>query len=66
MAFSQKDLDNIDEAIATGARSVQINGKSVDFDNIAGLLRRRRLIAAELGQSKPGNKRRLSVFSKGL
>lgn len=66
MAFTQQDLDNIDEAIATGARVVQINGKRVEFDDVAGLLRRRRLIAAELGRSKPGDRRRLSVYSKGL
>ena len=48
MAFTQRDLDSIDRAIASGARSATIEGKSVTYHSLDEMLRIRSLIAEAL------------------
>lgn len=48
MAFTQADLDAINEAIATGAKRVRFQTHEVENQSMADLLRARDLIKSEL------------------
>ena len=66
MAFTQQHLDDLDDAIATGATEVEYEGgKRVKFASLANMMARRRFIAESLGltvEQEPA----LSQGSKGL
>ena len=50
MAWTQKDLDHIEELIALAVTETEeADGKRAHFDNLDGLLRRRAIIAGSLG-----------------
>lgn len=60
MAFTQAQLDTLDDAIANGVLTVQTSdGKSVTFPSLDDLLRRRRLVANALASG--GARRRGGV-----
>ncbi|ELP3316094.1 hypothetical protein R1W15_004298 [Vibrio fluvialis] len=44
MAFTQDDLDALDEAIASGELTVKINGREVTYRSMAELLQAKRYI----------------------
>ncbi|MGY3278137.1 phage head-tail joining protein [Bradyrhizobium sp. S3.7.6] len=49
MAFSQAQLDAIEEAIAAGSTSVSYEGKSVTYRSLDEMLRIRSIIRSALG-----------------
>lgn len=65
MAYTQSDLDAIDRAIATGTRRVTVDGRSVEYRDVAEMMRVRDLIKRDLGQTA-GSTRRYGTYSKGL
>lgn len=66
MAFSQDDLDKIEQAIASGALEVRYKDKSVKYNSLSDLLKARDLIKRELGHVTAEGQRILPKFSKGL
>lgn len=48
MAFTQVQLDALDDAIASGALTVKYQDKTVTYRSLADMLRLRDLMAAEL------------------
>lgn len=55
MAFTQAQLDNIENAIASGARSVSYEGKTTSFGSLDEMLRVRNIIMRALGMSSADN-----------
>ena len=56
MSFTQKDLDDLDTAIATGAMRVRYaDGRETVFRNLADMTTTRNRVAAELGVSPSSN-----------
>ncbi len=56
MAFTQADLDNIEEAIALGVTKVTVNGHTTEYADIENLLKARNAIRQALAtqdQSSP-------------
>lgn len=48
MAYTQEDLDAVRKAIATGEKSVSVNGRRVDYRDMAELIQAENRIAAYL------------------
>jgi hypothetical protein len=48
MAYSQADLDVLDQAIATSELEVEVAGRRVKFDSFEGLKKRRDYVADQL------------------
>lgn len=48
MAFTQTDLDNVRAAIATGEKSVMVNGRRVEYRDMSELLQAEARIQAAL------------------
>lgn len=48
MAFTQADLDALDQAIAASELEVEVAGRKVKFDNFEGLKARRDFIAGQV------------------
>jgi len=65
MAWSQDDLDAIEETIKTGTLEVKYKDRSVKYQSLSDLLRIRDLIRAEIGITSGRNKRILSEFDRG-
>ncbi len=61
MAFTQQNLDAIENAIATGTLSVEYNGKRVTYRSMSDLMRARDVIKADLDKQKPNGMPRSSV-----
>ncbi|MDE1007528.1 MAG: hypothetical protein OSB38_17825 [Paraburkholderia fungorum] len=61
MAFTQQNLDAIENAIATGTLSVEYNGKRVTYRSMSDLMRARDVIKADLEKQKPNSTPRSSV-----
>ncbi|MGL1310960.1 phage head-tail joining protein [Vibrio parahaemolyticus] len=60
MAYTQEDLDALDEAIVTGELSVKIDGREVTYRSIKELTTARRLVLRALARQKGV---RISAFS---
>lgn len=65
MAYTQKDIDAVERAIATGTLRVTINGKTIEYRSQDDLLRLRDLMRREAGQLPATSNRRFAVFRKG-
>lgn len=65
MAFTQAQLDKLEEAIATGALEVEYGDKRVRYRSMAEMLQARELMARALGKRKKSD-RRYAEFHKGL
>ena len=67
MAWSEEELSALRRAYASGTTRVSYDGKSIDYGTAADLLRRIRVIEAEMaalaGRRKP--RRSYASFSKG-
>lgn len=48
MAFTQSDLDRINAAIASGKRSVQLNGRRIEYQSLSDMLKAKAAIEQEL------------------
>ncbi|MCG0577047.1 phage head-tail joining protein [Burkholderia cenocepacia] len=57
MAFTQNDLVAVERAIASGALTVEYNGKKTTFRGIADLLAARDLIKADVDAASGGQRR---------
>lgn len=66
MAWTQTQLDALEEAIAQGALIVRYADKQVQYRSLDEMLQLRDMIRQELGLNKPGGRRLLANHSKGL
>ena len=66
MAFTQEQLDALEEAIASSTLEVQYKDKKVTYRSMAEMLRARDLILRKLGKSKASAARVYPTLSKGL
>ena len=66
MAFTQSDLDVLNAAIATGARSVRYGDKQVDYKTLDEMLRARQIMMQELGLITVSSKKFYGRFNKGF
>lgn len=70
MAFTQADIDNLDEAISAGEKTVEVNGRKVEYRSLDEMLKARRYIMAVLS-GKAGRRRNplfgvRTVIDRGL
>jgi len=66
MAWTQTDLDEIEKAIATGARRVKFSDREVEYASTTDLLRVRDLIRKTLGTASEGSGNIYPTHSKGF
>ena len=66
MAFSQTQLDALEEAIATGSTRVKYADKEVEYRSLSEMLRLRDIIRRSLGLVDAGAGRVYPETSKGL
>lgn len=64
--FTQDDLDKLEKAISTGARSVEYSNGKVEYRSLAEMLQTRELMRRELGQNVPAIATAKPKTSKGL
>ena len=61
MAVTQSDIDNLNAAIASGARSVTLGGQTVTYNTAASLIQARndlqKQLTASSGAAKPRTRR---------
>ncbi|MBU2708764.1 hypothetical protein KCM76_22415 [Zooshikella marina] len=55
MKFTEQDLHNINEAIASSELKVKINGREIEYRSISELMTARKLILNDLGIRKKRN-----------
>lgn len=60
MAFTKDDLDQLDEAIASGELSVKIDGRDITYRSIGDLQRARRMVVRALLSQSGRSKHALS------
>ncbi|WP_375571264.1 hypothetical protein ABWH93_06345 [Seohaeicola saemankumensis] len=67
MQWSQEELTALRRAYASGTTRVSYDGKSIDYGTASDLLRRIRVIEAEIAEStgQPKPRRSFARFSKG-
>ena len=65
MAWTQADIDAIDEAIASGASKVKYADKEVQYRSLAEMKSLRRDMADKVGGVKR-RRRRVAIMSRGL
>jgi len=66
MAFSQTQLDSLDQAIADGALEVKYRDRTVIYRSLKEMLQIRDLMRKDLGIIQKGATRVKASFSKGL
>lgn len=66
MAWTQDDLDAIEKAIKTGARSVAYTDRRVEYRDLAEMIQIRDMIRKDLGLVNVTGGRILASYSKGL
>lgn len=54
MAFTQEDLDALDQAIASGELTVAKNGQSITYRSVSELIRARDKVAAAMAAAESG------------
>lgn len=64
MAWTQTDLDNIESAIAQGARRVRLGQREKEYHSIEQMQKARDLIAQELNRSTATIKRPTAFYSR--
>lgn len=63
MAYTQQDLDALNEAIAMGVQSVRYSDRTVNFHSLDEMLRLKNLMQAEIDEAATGvTKRRRRTF----
>lgn len=67
MAVSQTDVDNLNAAIAVGARSVTLRGKTVIYNTTDSLIKARNDMQAQLNSqgATPKRSRRIQAYFAG-
>lgn len=66
MAFSQTDLDALEEAIASGALKVKYADREVTYQATGDMLKARLVMRNQLGQVSSAASHHVASFSKGL
>lgn len=66
MAWTEADLTKLEEAIASGAKSVQYENKKVDYHTLDEMLKLRDLMRKSLGKITNEGNRIKTSYSKGL
>jgi len=67
MAFTQIQLDALDEAIASGTLEVWYDHKKVEYRSLEEMMRIRRLMADEIARAgAPRIRRRVARYHNGL
>ena len=66
MSFTADDLARINKAIARGERRVTYSDRTVEYRDIADLLRARDAIITELNRSSGGGKKLIPMRTKGF
>lgn len=66
MAWTQAQLDALDQAIAEGALTVRYQDKQVQYRSLDEMMRIRSLMASELGVKARSPRRTYASFSKGM
>lgn len=66
MAFTQAQLDALDEAIASGSKRVRYADKEVEYNSLDDMLRLRQLMNDELHPDTRKGNRKLASFNKGV
>jgi len=67
MAFTQTQLDALDEAIASGTLEVWYDHKKVEYRSLDEMLQIRQTMATEIAQQgRPRVRRRVAQYSNGL
>ncbi len=68
MAFTLEQLQDLDDAIASGALEVTYMGKTVRYDSFEAMIKRRAFIASKLGieEETHNGTRVYPTFSNGL
>lgn len=64
MAFTQPQLDAIENAIATGSLTCRFDGKEVTYRSLDEMMRIRETIRVALGLNVPKNRFSLAAFTK--
>lgn len=62
MSFTTSDLAAVDQAIATGELTVELNGRRVTYRSMADLERARQIIKGELSASSPTSSTRRGSY----
>ncbi|MDD5461843.1 MAG: hypothetical protein PHG00_09450 [Methylococcales bacterium] len=52
MAYTQTDLDNLEKAITSGKRSMQYNGRRIEWQSLADMLKARDAIKKEVDDAQ--------------
>lgn len=67
MAVSQADIDNLNEAIASGTRQVTIGGQSVTYQTVASLIQARDDMVKQMRLAAPAvpRSRQLQAYHSG-
>ena len=60
MAFTQSQLDKLEAAIATGARSIEYDGRKITYNSMAEMRELQRAMRIELGHASPSQASYLS------
>lgn len=68
MAYTQTQLTALERAIASGARTVAYDGKSVTYQSMSEMLKLADMIRRDLGLVQPGTRTRRTVagFRRGF
>ncbi len=54
MAYTQADLDRLDQAIASGTLTLKLNGKEITYRSMSELMQARAFVASEIRNSSGG------------
>lgn len=67
MAYTQAQLEALDEAIASGAQEVWYEHKKVEYRSLSDMLRLREIMANDIANAgQPKRRRRVARYSNGL
>jgi hypothetical protein len=66
MAWTQTQLDALDEAISQGALKVKYSDKEVEYRSLNDMMQLRDIMRRDLGLNTAGSLRILAKHSKGL
>ena len=66
MAFTQSQLDALDEAIAHGVLEVKYSDKTIRYHSVSAMLRVRDLMRRDLGLIKAGGNRIVMDYQSGI
>lgn len=62
MAVTQTDIDNLNTAIASGARSVTIGGQTVIYNTTESLIKARNDMQAQMNKQNQVNRRKKQTY----